>query len=558
MAKIEFSKVQSGYDVELLLSEHYIKYVLLCFYESGSLPNVIKGQIEISSSGIDYEIYPYPPTELDERRLYNINPNFNNNPLNLEHGLTDDDSFVVTLTQVIDNGARFTIDLKVAYRFKASNVADFSAAIENVAIKITADIFLETDTATGFKTLKVDFVDYHGVGPKDDILGALQARNIAYDLSAYSNSFQKIDVKAYRAGNPADGDGPAALGVYINLNLKDGPAADDTIVDRGDIQNALNFLPAGLSGAESPANHHIGFVLNGSVYQYLGRLVKNGFAKIERDKICEGEFTYPKDLGTGFHNGHIDNVSVYPVYVPVGNTGNTVPANKLMIKIETEEFIYPNIEITISPSIDDDKNLMTWDIDLHIQDSPVLLATSILLSFIELLALPGGGWFAIYTIFNYFAINKILDAAENSTAESEVNKTGILDKIPNALGITDKNWDAFMTTNHKVNSSIVEMQIINEGIFLLGKSLWLDRLSTPDESIAIDEIVRDADGHISILQFKTKRMQETIDALNGTEVPASTRPDEFDLAQFIPAPNVDVPVEARIIQLTVDWIINGP
>src|SRR3954466_1775595 len=102
MAKIEFSKVQSGYDVELLLSEHYIKYVLLCLYESGSLPNVIKGQLENGTAEVDYELYPYPPTELDERRLYTVNPDFNNNPLNLVHGITDDDSFKVTLTEVID------------------------------------------------------------------------------------------------------------------------------------------------------------------------------------------------------------------------------------------------------------------------------------------------------------------------------------------------------------------------------------------------------------------------------------------------------------------------
>lgn len=74
---INQSKVTSGFDVEFLMGEEFIRYFLLCSTETGSIPWWSE------FSGVDENNVPYrsatlthPPSELQHRRLYPVHPDF--------------------------------------------------------------------------------------------------------------------------------------------------------------------------------------------------------------------------------------------------------------------------------------------------------------------------------------------------------------------------------------------------------------------------------------------------------------------------------------------------
>ena len=65
---IDQSRITSGFDLELLLSERYIKYFLLSSFETGSMPWYMQ-DIDPDTGDITH-IMIHPPVELQENRLY--------------------------------------------------------------------------------------------------------------------------------------------------------------------------------------------------------------------------------------------------------------------------------------------------------------------------------------------------------------------------------------------------------------------------------------------------------------------------------------------------------
>ena len=65
---IDQSRITSGFDLELLLSERYIKYFLLASFETGSMPWYMQ-DIDPDTGDIT-TIMIHPPVELQENRLY--------------------------------------------------------------------------------------------------------------------------------------------------------------------------------------------------------------------------------------------------------------------------------------------------------------------------------------------------------------------------------------------------------------------------------------------------------------------------------------------------------
>jgi hypothetical protein len=62
---IDQSRITSGFDLELLLSERYIKYFLLASFETGSMPWYMQ-DIDPNTGDITH-IMIHPPVELQER-----------------------------------------------------------------------------------------------------------------------------------------------------------------------------------------------------------------------------------------------------------------------------------------------------------------------------------------------------------------------------------------------------------------------------------------------------------------------------------------------------------
>src|SRR5262249_10799941 len=75
---IDQTKVTSGFDIEFLMGEEYIRYFLLCSLETGSIPWWSESIKPDSAGNVirhDATILP-PPNELQQRRLYPVNPDF--------------------------------------------------------------------------------------------------------------------------------------------------------------------------------------------------------------------------------------------------------------------------------------------------------------------------------------------------------------------------------------------------------------------------------------------------------------------------------------------------
>jgi hypothetical protein len=66
--------VKSGFDIELLLGERYIKYFLLTSLDTGSIPWWTQSVNE--DTGVVTTIILHPPDELRASRLYDPHPDF--------------------------------------------------------------------------------------------------------------------------------------------------------------------------------------------------------------------------------------------------------------------------------------------------------------------------------------------------------------------------------------------------------------------------------------------------------------------------------------------------
>ena len=67
---VDQSRVTSGFDVELVMGEEFIRYFLLCSLETGSIPLFSETQ-GTKDDGTPFHdlLITHPPAELQDRRL---------------------------------------------------------------------------------------------------------------------------------------------------------------------------------------------------------------------------------------------------------------------------------------------------------------------------------------------------------------------------------------------------------------------------------------------------------------------------------------------------------
>lgn len=74
---IDQAKVTSGFDVEFLMGEEFIQYFLICSMETGSIPWwSLSSGVDEKGSLFHRATITHPPSELQQRRLYPVNPDF--------------------------------------------------------------------------------------------------------------------------------------------------------------------------------------------------------------------------------------------------------------------------------------------------------------------------------------------------------------------------------------------------------------------------------------------------------------------------------------------------
>ena len=479
---IDKTLVTSGFDIELLLGEKYLQYALLSLYETGTIPAIIP--INNTNS-----VFIYPPPELDAQRLYEVNPNYDGDPFNLGTGQTDN-AFQVTILSESE-----VVDIKIRGRF---------AVLPDLAIPLELDLFgqlfLTSDSVGRFQqnvrlNIVVNAIDLFDISDdmlekfgtsREQILALIKEkvdRVVPLSFVGETKSIQKIGMRSYFASDNKS----AAIGIYLTLKLKNGPEPDSFIESRGALTDAQNFLPAGET---------IAFVFNGNIFEELGRDLKFRMANLA--SICPEVYNFQLEIGGS--NAVIKGASCGPVYVQLdpGNPGSPlIPTNQLRITIHAEiildDMIDPDVffHITLTPVIDDN-GILTWDISFDFDSFILTLLTlgSFITAIITQNPIPA------LLFVGLVAGQEIIEHLATDLIENKVDDTGILDTFPNKLTIEKKRWDPLYDTNHQVHVSISQIEIINEGIFMCGNTLWLGKATKSDSSSVIRHTIKDSSNEI--------------------------------------------------------------
>jgi hypothetical protein len=235
---IDQSLIKSGFDLELLLSERYIKYFLLTSFETGSIPWWTQDESE--NTGEVTNIIIHPPIELEQNRLYQPHAGF------VPHPFLDTVPIVYTekpdamrVTLLPDEEeADIRVQLIVSAIAPPLTPGFPPIVFTEQQMHIDARFFVQSDPLpNGFQgnvRLRLKLVDIGG--PFIDLASGLPGFNKDRTLARMTSEFDRdvplslvdeggaimqIETKKFfsRNGNHP----PTCIGLYVNLNLRSGP-----------------------------------------------------------------------------------------------------------------------------------------------------------------------------------------------------------------------------------------------------------------------------------------------------------------------------------------------
>ncbi len=525
--------VTSGFDIELLLSEEYLKCILLSLYESETIPHWVPLKVfnEGQPTEVELSAFIIPPPDLATKRLYEVNPAFNPNPfnVNLAHPSVEN-AFSV---EILSGGEVASVRLRASVCL----LLDGTPA-QPMEVDLFADIFLSSTEANGFQQsvlLNVEITDFESDVLEDFIRGLNSeeynrqfvldqlreniSQHIDLGIVGKDKAVHKIEMKVFEGTDET----PAAIGIYLNLKLQNGPASNSFLPDRGNVADAQNFLPL---------EHNIAFALPGAIYQRLGPDL--AYRQAIQTSVCPPKFKYP-DMFKGFI---LRSISVGPEVITT--TAGTFESNSLKIHVNTEKeighFVDPDMEvyITLKPVVTD--GIVSWEVDAGI--SGLLISLTMLLSMLLAsgIALIFGPAAWVYLLVNagflaletggLIALNELY---VEGIADEQVRDANVLETIPHHLTIANKRWDPLYNTLHQVVASVVQMEIKSQGIFMLGKEIRLGVDFQPATDAEPRSVTKDADGKITAIQYTLPGL-ENLESLN-TELATANREPYLNVYQ---------------------------
>ena len=470
---IDQSRVQSGFDSEVLFGSRYIKYLLLNSVETGSLTTDMLIPVETDNGNVTLDIKLYLPG--DYQRVYTPNA---------LASITDKvhpDSFNTAILLDDPSGA----DLRITM------IADIHAAetgqgMDGAVIDLftTFRLTTEVDDAGNQKNAKINI---NLVTIEGDIIDiAIALFNITRELiiEKMKPSFDRsIDLGIVGAGQnvqsiqtqklPGDTVFDNAIGVYVNLKLRDGAEEDSFLPDRGDLSNALNFLPN---------EQDIAFGMPGGLFPKLGN---DAFQKMaEETSEGSGNYTYP------IHENPNDKES--DVKGKISGISMYADNGTLVIDVSGEYFIdTPLVDIIPDPSFDFyiyikpeiNDGLITWKFDYDLDIGPLYEVLSVFIGVLLGIIFGPGGFIAggilaaaviggQELIAEPIALNMIEDEAGSMVDAS------FFDALPHRLTVETRRWDPFYDTHHEIVAKTDAVQITHAGIGFSGVAI-LDKEPEP-------------------------------------------------------------------------------
>jgi hypothetical protein len=502
--------VRSGFDAEILLGERYLQYLLLLAVDVGIIP-----------SELTFEEPGHPERGLFHGRLIVPNDLDRTYEPDAAAVLPEASTLPVTHASFVVEvlfGHPLAADLKIqvfARIIRAEDGLDlpvsFAFYVRLGISKVTA-----SDGALDSASVSIELVQVDSPLPSLDLLPRFKPIiDRALDLGGLGSGgrFQDIALRKF----PADGETPAALGVYLNLRLRSGPESDRFLTARGDTALGQNFLPA---------DADLIFATRPDLYGALSR-----DTKFRRAVASGNNFSYP--IRVAGRDGTLDDVTVEAVRQM--STTNPPPppvfTNQLRVRavaeIEVDHWPDPEITLTIDIFSDtDSEGVMTWNSssDGHASGffAHLLLAGAAAVFIFFLGPVAAVGIFVGLEIlksvaesltFNYFTKG-------SDRVEERLDAT-LLDIAPNRLTVVRRHWDPLYETQHQIGLRPGGTLITDKGIALWGRAV-LTRATQPIRDAVIRDTERDAADAPTALRYRSPDI-ETMRAQLTQMVPAVDR-----------------------------------
>ncbi|MEM1219962.1 MAG: hypothetical protein AAGH79_13670, partial [Bacteroidota bacterium] len=488
---------RSGFDLEALLGAEAFENIFRTIYEAGDFPL----QFSDTVGPLSFDLRIYEPESVD--RDYPTHPDY-------ELGATHPDSFKVLLewpNNWFDPIQPNELEPHLILQLYTDLEITLGSG-EPTTDQATLDLFMhlgleEKETADGLEVfelgiqiLDINVQDNNNVAFLLDSQKALILARLNASLSGVlgdNTSFpraliQRIEVKRH----DSSASNAAALGVYLNFNLQNGPEANDLYSDdRADIDRAENILPSDQSFAVY-ANPDLYDMLASHVYQQFAVKQRNGKYEYEIDHKEEDD--KPAKL-------MINKVRLKPIEgkykLSDGSKSEKTPGLELLIKGEYVlmnfgewEVIEPDFKVILRvyPEMVDGELIWHTDHELKLN----ILAGVVQVLIFSLVALTGAMGQLIFgqTLGLIGLIEKIVAPVLErrylrGRIQTEKSKaTQLFQESIQRLTILTKRWDPFYSTRHQTVLVFSTSNIGEAGLYFDGNTR-ISRSFAPTEDVYI-------------------------------------------------------------------------
>ncbi len=486
MAAVNQSRVKSGFDVEALLSGRYLQMLLQTAYDAGVMPNsAVLGDTKVDLAMLNSSRL-YVPTPAPDGSL----------------PPTSDESFRTEI--LFDHPLGANLRVRAIVQPENSFPVPFDLFIQAGLAKEHEEGTL-SKLALGIHVVDIDSPALDILAaepynmPKAEVLAKVQEFvDRTVDLGGASK-FKKVE-DFFIAWHQGDGDHPSALGIYINVRLRNGDEEDQFHPPRGNVDDALNFLPDGedMAMASRP-----GLYGDMSKDVFSRTAIKNLAGVVEH--ALRYNILNPKSKRIG----DVDSIKVGRIPPLIGPAGGLpVPQNGLRITLEGE-YVDPidltNTDVTftidIRPSVDDD-GLLVWNTDLDVSvDALFEFMTFWAFTLVAICFGPVGAAIFLGSVFVLEVGAGIFFGEYFEARASKKADATLSDVIPDRLTIKTRRWDPFYATLHQVVTKPSQAEFNDKGFLLCGKAFVGRELVPPVDTVIRDE-TRDANGAIVELRYR--------------------------------------------------------
>lgn len=500
MSTVDQDLVQSGFDVEALLGANYLRMLVQTAVDAGEIGTLFEKN---GAQVILHSVQQF-------NRLYD--------PIPIEP-LTDVPQSPDAFQTEILFGHPLGANLRLRLKLEVLNRPDLFPAPIDLMIKLAFDPahMFDGEARAAFVVEVVDIVaepfifqkiEEETLLDKPALLLLVQGEvNRPIDLGA-SSKFKQIE-KMEIAWHEADASHDAALGIYVNVRLRNGDESDQFVGPRGDLANARNFLPA---------DEDIAMASRPGLYADLG---KDLFSRSALKRPLGGfdHILRPNILSPTSKNiGNVNSISVGQAFGTGVGGGASVPLpiNGLRIQMDGEyrdpkKLTLTDVTVTvhIKPVIKSDGTL-TWDTDFGVDVDLLfefLTLWGAMLTFI--LAGPiGAGIFLGAVFVAQIAADIYLGEKYDDRAARKADAT-LADLIPDRLTVKTRRWDPFYATKHQVVVKPSQAQFNAQGFMLCGKAFVGRELAPPEETVIRDDF-RDQDNTILTAIYQVSDAEQVL------------------------------------------------